>query len=115
MSKLTKITDALAILAMLISPIAYGQQFGDVADSPESMTSSNDSLGGPVPQLFVVASFSDSVTVVNSVTERITARIPVGNAPIRLASITNASSNKTWCGMLSPRRKADEIIATPLE
>ena len=47
MSKLTKITDALAVLAMLISPIAHGQQFVDVADSAESIKSSNDSLGGP--------------------------------------------------------------------
>jgi hypothetical protein len=37
MSKLTKITAALAVLAMLISPIAHGQQSVDIADSTESI------------------------------------------------------------------------------
>ena len=86
MSKLTKIT---AALAMLISPIAHGQQFVDLADNTESIKSSDTPLGGPAPQLFVVATGSSTVTVVDPTTNRVTTRIPVGLAPVRLAMTPN--------------------------
>src|SRR5262249_592604 len=39
----------------------------------------------PGSQLFVVATLSNSVTVIDTVTNEVSARIPVGRAPYRLA------------------------------
>ena len=53
-----------------------------VLPSPPPMHASNTAHD---PQLFVLTTFSNSVTVIDSATDQITTKIPVGQSPVRLA------------------------------
>jgi YVTN family beta-propeller protein len=69
-----------------------------VLSSPASVDASNTAHD---PQLFVLTTFSNSVTVIDSATDQITTKIPVGQSPVRLAMtpdglktyISNTASN----------------------
>ena len=73
-------TDALAILAMLISPIA----FVDAAYSD--------------PLLFVAATHSNSVAVIDPSTNLVTGVIPVGHNPIRITMTLHDPDGKLEAG-----------------